>query len=1091
MSSGLVYKRESGKPGRKARWLGACLVALLAVVCVRDSAKGEEISLAGTTGIVKLLGSETNGQAGYSTATGDINNDGLADLIIGAPNSSPSGRTDAGKVYVVLGDSSIAPSVDLETGAALIIEGAQGSNPSENRPNGDLTGSAVGSGDVNGDGFDDITIGAYAASPGGRIGAGKVYVIFGAATFPNPSLDLSQEGAADIEIQGGSAGDGLGISLATGDIGGDETDDIIIGAPFAAPLGRAGAGITYVIYGTNDPGSIEPLVDLSVSETADIEVYGQEGGDNSGYSVDYGDFNGDSYCDLLIGANNASGARGEAYVVFSAGPSTLGGSVDLVDEADVTVRGIEFQVGLGDNLGWSVAAGNVNRDEYDDMVIGGPASSPGTSIWVGVSYVVYGGAPPGDGSSVLIDLGNSGSPESPDLTVWGDLAEQVGGMGWAVAAINFNGDGFDDLITTAPLSSVGGTIYGIYGMPAYAEPEIDLTSASIDLKVLGANAGDLAGVSVTGGDFNGDGVDDLIIGAPLALGSLGEVFIVFATPPRLDVSVVKIPNATFEDPLYVSYTEVDDLSLSVNIDYTSGMMVVEADLELAFNGELLDFVGMQAGSMIDLWTIDEQVVEGSGGDPSKVVVSATTEDSPLDANSIGQFMQFNFKIKDVRRALNGMLDFEILSFNGGRTDWNPVQMPQVILTGDDGVLKSTVVSEPGDTVRVRVTDLDQDLDPAVLDSIAVVLVDSLTGDQETVQLKEQVAFGGVFFGEVLTSFDAGFSAHDDRVLYTLSDSKPVKITYTDPLSATGPETDVIGDHWVLLLGDADGNGSRQAYDAATILKHVISLDPLDKLAGVDSLAANVDLGAPIGPITSYDAALVIQHRLGLIDHFPVQEAASDNHPQPESSSKPIPEERLLALISEGDQWVVWTEEREGIIAGDLLFEGLQGTIEMAPELGNFQAAYRNAEDGLRVVFAGDRDVRGSGELLRIIPTGGVSQVRDLRGSFNGGQIAVHFQAEDAASLPLRFALHPNAPNPFNAQTLIRFDLPTDQEVHLEVFNTLGQLVRTLVEGRVEAGVHQIHWDSRDDRGASLASGPYLYRLTAGSRVQTQRMLLLK
>jgi len=185
------------------------------------------------------------------------------------------------------------------------------------------------------------------------------------------------------------------------------------------------------------------------------------------------------------------------------------------------------------------------------------------------------------------------------------------------------------------------------------------------------------------------------------------------------------------------------------------------------------------------------------------------------------------------------------------------------------------------------------------------------------------------------------------------------------------------------------------------------------------------------------------------------------------------------------------EEREEIIAGDLLFEGLEGTIEMAAELGNFQAAYRNTEDGLRVAFAGDRAVRGAGELFRIILTGGTSEVRELQGHFNGGQIEVRLQAQDSAALPLQFALHPNAPNPFNAQTLIRFDLPTDQEVHLEVFNILGQMVRTLVAERVEAGAHQIHWDSRDDRGASLASGPYIYRLTAGSRVQTQRMLLLK
>jgi flagellar hook assembly protein FlgD len=89
------------------------------------------------------------------------------------------------------------------------------------------------------------------------------------------------------------------------------------------------------------------------------------------------------------------------------------------------------------------------------------------------------------------------------------------------------------------------------------------------------------------------------------------------------------------------------------------------------------------------------------------------------------------------------------------------------------------------------------------------------------------------------------------------------------------------------------------------------------------------------------------------------------------------------------------------------------------------------------------------------------------------------------------ALHPNRPNPFNPETLIRFDLPTAQTVSLDIFNALGQKVRTLVQGRIAGGIHNVRWDSRDERGQAVATGPYFYRLSAGSSVQTQRMMLVK
>lgn len=93
--------------------------------------------------------------------------------------------------------------------------------------------------------------------------------------------------------------------------------------------------------------------------------------------------------------------------------------------------------------------------------------------------------------------------------------------------------------------------------------------------------------------------------------------------------------------------------------------------------------------------------------------------------------------------------------------------------------------------------------------------------------------------------------------------------------------------------------------------------------------------------------------------------------------------------------------------------------------------------------------------------------------------------------PQAFALQQNFPNPFNSGTVIRFELPADEEVELAVFNLAGQQVATLVEGVREGGSYAINWDGRDDRGQELASGVYLYRLRAGERMETRRLLLLR
>ena len=110
---------------------------------------------------------------------------------------------------------------------------------------------------------------------------------------------------------------------------------------------------------------------------------------------------------------------------------------------------------------------------------------------------------------------------------------------------------------------------------------------------------------------------------------------------------------------------------------------------------------------------------------------------------------------------------------------------------------------------------------------------------------------------------------------------------------------------------------------------------------------------------------------------------------------------------------------------------------------------------------------------------------------NPGGAATAVEALDLATLPSSHSLDDASPNPFNPEATIRFSLPQDEQVVLQVFNLQGQLVKTLHQGHVAAGTYQSVWDGTDETGASMASGVYLYNLQAGRFSQTKKMTLLK
>jgi hypothetical protein len=427
-----------------------------------------------------VTGANYGDEFGISVSTaGDYNKDNYDDVIVGSHKEETfaSGGTDAGKVHIFYGGSGGGMNTKVDI---TMVGGTSSSNRYR------LGYSVSSAGDFDNDGYDDVIVGAPESSSGkGHTHLYNFHDHF--TTTGDPTSYTAEQ---------------RGYSVASGNINGDAYDDVIVGAPlYSSSSTSLLEGKVYVFKGSSTGLVSSPLL---------MELSAEGASDSFGWSVSSGNFNGDLYDDVIVGAPDYASSKGRAYIFY-------GGGLLLDNTADVTMTGEN----AGDRFGCSVASADVDTDPMlalDDAIVGALGYDDGADLGAGKIYVFNGGHTMDN----IADHTRVGT-------------DQGDGFGYAVSSAGDVNGGAEDMIVGAPYAEDGS--FDLNSGKAYIYTGSSTGPSLLPVTLSGESGGDKFGTSVsTAGDFDGDGYDDVIIGAPNYGQYVGRAYIYYGGSGQFDTT---------------------------------------------------------------------------------------------------------------------------------------------------------------------------------------------------------------------------------------------------------------------------------------------------------------------------------------------------------------------------------------------------------------------------------------------------------------------------------------------------------------------------------------------------------------------------